>query len=328
MLRFAFKPRHPITQVAFTADGREVVTAQPFTGVAVRDRLSGTARFTFPMTRIPDILGIAVRADVDWIGVRSSAGIHIVGPSWESGGGRITSATGYEFGTTAEADPLLGWSASSPPVVWTHRLYTAGSHPQLWSRSIDTTVRTTGGIRAISPDARFALCFRPQVRPMLASVFTGLVMAELTSPVRLRHTQWNSTFVFSPDGLKLALGDGESLSVFDLAFMPLNAPEEAGKRKVVHPLFTLERPDPSRLGTHADKQAEHWLPPVAFDHAGRTMFTLGLRNRVQRIDLATGGVMGEWGWRCEPIRSLAVAPDDLTAAAGCQRGELVLWDLE
>jgi WD40 repeat protein len=133
---------------------------------------------------------------------------------------------------------------------------------------------------------------------------------------------------FSSDGSKLALGDGETVSVFDLVPLTEKVLTDDGNRSVHHPLLTLERPDPSRQGTHADKQAEHWLPPVAFDNAGRTLFTLGLRNRVQRIDLATGGVMCEWGWRCEPIRSLAVSPDDLTAAAGCQRGELVLWDLE
>ena len=138
--------------------------------------------------------------------------------------------------------------------------------------------------------------------------------------------------MFSDDGNLLAIGDGASFAVFQLDGLAASDADwslkSLSKLKPLDPLLTLERPDPTQHGTHADKQAEHWLPPVAFDHAGRTMFTLGLRNRVQRIDLATGGVMAEWGWRCEPIRSLAVSPDDLTAAAGCQRGELVLWDLE
>lgn len=138
--------------------------------------------------------------------------------------------------------------------------------------------------------------------------------------------------MFSADGNLLAIGDGASLAIFRLNGLTVS---QAGwtsnlllRLNNIGPLLTLERPDPTTHGTFADKQAEHWLPPVAFDHAGRSLFTLGLRNRVQRIDLATGGIINEWGWRCEPIRSLAVSPDDLTAAAGCQRGELVLWDLE
>ena len=67
---------------------------------------------------------------------------------------------------------------------------------------------------------------------------------------------------------------------------------------------------------------------MAFDPTGRMLLVVGLRNRVQRIEVASGGVIVEWGWRAEAVRSLAVAPDGLTAAAGCRLGELIVWDLE
>ena len=165
--------------------------------------------------------------------------------------------------------------------------------------------------------------------PYLDGCMIGSNFCTLDSPVRARHfSPYRVAVAFSPDGAKLALGDGEQIRVFDVSSMLTAGAERSGRSPILHPLFTLERPDPTRHGTHADRTAEHWLPPVAFDHSGRSLFTLGLRNRVQRIDLVTGGVMAEWGWRCELIRSLAVAPDDLTAAAGCKLGELVVWDLE
>ncbi len=327
MLRFAFKPGHPVTRVAFTADGREVVTAQPFTGIAVRDRLTGEARITCVVPRAVAIHELAAHATEGWIGVRTSCGNYLVGPQWPEGSGRTATSGNTAFGTTAGSQPIVSWANNPTPVFWSYGLPAPDAESGLYVRQQTTTISTAGHMVAVSPDSVFALCLRPQTRPLLASVATGHVVAELTAPIRLRHAAHGHVIAFSYDGSKLALGNGESLSVFDLSAVSREVPE-GGKRKVLNPLFTVERPDPTTHGTHADKHAVYWLPPVAFDHAGRSMFTLGLRNRVQRIDLATGGVMSEWGWRCEPIRSLAVSPDDLTAAAGCQRGELVLWDLE
>lgn len=326
MLRFAFKPRHPITQVAFTADSREIVTAQPFTSVAVRDRLTGEAHLTFELSRVPSINSIAVHVTEGWIGVRTNSGNFLVGPQWDKGWCTVTTGN-TSFGTTAGSLPIVSWTNYTNPRFFSLSLPSPESNSGLFVTLPTTSIRTAGHMIATSPDAVFALCLRAQTRPILALITTGELIAELSAPIRLRHVTSGHVVAFSPDGSKLALCEGDTLSVFDLSSVPREVPE-GSKRKIVHPLVTLERPDPTKHGTFADKQAEHWLPPVAFDHAGRTMFTLGLRNRVQRIDLATGGVMSEWGWRCEPIRSLAVAPDDLTAAAGCQRGELVLWDLE
>lgn len=289
MLRFAFKPRHPVTRVAFTADGREVITAQPFTGIAVRDRLTGVARWTHELARAATVSSLAVHPTLGVVFVHSSRGLELLEPTT---GARLPTTELGPDGYQLAPQMLTGWS--------------------MWWRGATTGDRVT-------------LFIRPRTPPM---AMRGELAVVTSSPVRQRHSiagRW--LMQFSPDGTKLALGEGESLRVFDLS--ALDGGANAGKKRTTsEPLFTLERPDPTRFGTFADKNAEYWLPPVAFDHAGRTLFTLGLRNRVQRIDLATGGVMGEWGWRCEPIRSLAVAPDDLTAAAGCQRGELVLWDLE
>lgn len=288
MLRFTFKPRHPITRVAFTADGQEVVTAQPFTGIAVRDRFTGAARWTYDLPRAYEFQRLEVHPTYGEMSICWNRGQSLLDP--QTGRDEPTAVPGYRTVFSS---------------------FTLGRLSMWWGGS------TRGDLVSLELFEND----RPEVH-------CGNRSARLNSSFRWRHLFPDfGMLVYSPDGHRLALGNGESLRVFDLS--PLDAtPIPSRARTVFQPILTLERPDPTQHGTFADKQAEHWLPPVAFDHAGRTMFTLGLRNRVQRIDLATSGVMAEWGWRCEPIRSLAVSPDDLTAAAGCQRGELVLWDLE
>lgn len=290
MLRFAFRPRHPVTRVAFTADGSEVITAQPFTSVAVRDRLTGVARWTHDLSRRSQVLGLEVHPTLGGIVVHSSGRAELLDPT---SGKRKPELEGQDSELRYVPEMLLGY--------------------QMWWRG-----SVTG--------ERVQLQLRERGSPL---VRLGGHVGVLSSRVRVRHIATGYNVIqFAPDGTMLALCDGETLGVFDLQRLEGQPANENARPTPIHPNFTLERPDPTRHGTFADRQADYWLPPVAFDHAGRSLLTLGLRNRVQRIELATGGVMAEWGWRCEPIRSMAVSPDDLTAAAGCQRGELVVWDLE
>jgi hypothetical protein len=194
-------------------------------------------------------------------------------------------------------------------------------------------IRSTAHLIAVTPDARLGLGLRRATRPVLLDLNTGRVAAEAQSGLRVGRS-W--LVVASPDSSKLAVGTGDSLAVFDLTAVttddrPADAAEDepARKRKVLYPLFTVERPDPvAGRGTQADRAAEVWLPPLAFDPSGRTLLTVGLRNRVRQIDADTGGTITEWAWRADAVRSLAVAPDGLTAAAGCRLGELLVWDLE
>ncbi len=282
MLRFQFKPRHPITRVAFTLDGR-VVTAQPFTGIAVRDRLTGEAQVRVALQKSAEIYQVTVHPVLGWVVVAASEGYKV-----------CDVVAGVELSLVEETPDGARFRSQ---LVFRN---------SVWWRDTEQKVQLNTRVRSNPTVAVFA------------------ATAALRSPLRQRHLFNNNAVTFAPNGTKLALCDGDTLGVFDLAALET----ATNKVFVLDPLFTLERPDPTRHGSHADRTAEHWLPPVAFDHAGRTLLTLGLRNRVQRIDLATGGVIAEWGWRCEPIRSLAVAPDGLTAAAGCKMGELVVWDLE
>ena len=331
MRRFAFIPRHPILRVAFAPDGR-IVTAQPHSHVAVRDRLTGDPAVLFPTDNAAAVEQLLPHPTLPLVAVGC--------PKW------------FRAWALDEAPPVLDWSghlAAGWPTTtgfaalrrWDADGYSAWEWPP--ANPLDpgprpARIRTRGEVLAASPDGRLAVAVRQRIGPSLIDLNTGRSVAELKAAVRTRNLrQGHAVVAFSPDGLKLALGGGDSLAVFDLSRVAADdAPppteegdDTAGKRKVLYPQFTLERPDPvAGRGTHADKAAEHWLPPVAFDPTGRTLLLVGLRNRVQRVEVASGGVVVEWGWRAEAVRSLAVAPDGLTAAAGCRRGELVVWDLE
>ena len=330
MQRFQFSPRHPIVRLGFTPDGSEFVTAQPHTSVAIRNRSTGEARISFPASNAVTFTELHVHPTAryllaqcpEWCRVYELFGENRepkTFDSYETFAGITYTPGGFRLFHTAFPETLHAVNCGQVPHLGTKNL----------------RIRSSAELVMATPDGRLGLAVRRQTRPVLLDLTTGRVVAEVQSRIRTQHMQSNTAVVAcSRDGLKLAIANGDSLAVFDLSRVQAEEPpaedaEDEGVKKVLYPLFTLDRPDPvAGRGTHADRIAERWLPPLAFDPTGQTLFTIGLRNRVQRIDVATGGVIVEWGWRADTVRCLAVSPDGLTAAAGCRQGELIVWDLE
>jgi hypothetical protein len=331
--RLRLEKRHPIVRLAFTADGTGIVTAQPHTSVAVHDRMTGEARSTFPTEDIARFSELLVHPTREMIAVQC--------PKWC----RVYKLSGSTEPNTFDSPQKYPGIAVTPNgfrmfhTRYDDVLHTTDCGVVTADGGTGTNrirIRSKAELATVTPDAKFGLALHKMTRPVLLDLTTGRVAAELQSRLRSQNVLAGlAVFAHSPDGSKLAIGNGDSLAVFDLASIqaessPADSDEEAvRKKKVLYPLFTIDRPDPiAGRGTAADRAAERWLPPLAFDPTGRTLLAVGLRNRVQRIDVATGGVIVEWGWRAEAVRSLAVAPDGLTAAAGCRLGELIVWDLE
>lgn len=330
MQRFRFTPRHPITRVAFTADGSGVITAQPHTAVTVRER-TGETRRTFPTPKVASFHDLTVHPALGWFAVRTAKWTRLCDPADPRP--YLCQMHAGCVGTAATTDGYR-WYEQVTSDCFRHDFpEPATPHPPVTLRT-----RTVVELVGVTPGGRFGLAVRPRTRPVLVDLDTGRVAAEVGSGLRSRNMRLGQAVVtFSADGSKLALGSGDSLAVFDLSRVsaddvpadPDGTTEATKKRKDLYPLFTLDRPDPvAGRGNQADRTADHWLPSLAFDPDARTLLAVSLRNRVQRIDLATGGVLAEWNWRADAVRSLAVAPDGLTAAAGCRHGELVVWDLE
>ncbi len=328
MQRFRFSPRQPIVRVGFTADG-EIVTAQPHTGVAVRDRSNGDIRAMLDAPNANSFSHLLAHPTRPLVAVQCPKRCRVFDTRT---GSFNTFNSPPGFAAVAFTPNGFRWfDATFQDAIGTVDCGVVTATGGTGTRRIP--IRSTAGLVAVTPDARFGLGLRRATRPVLLDLNTGRVVAEVQSGLRLGRP-WLA--VASPDSSKLAVGTGDSLAVFDLSTVaaddrPVDAAEDepARKRKVLYPLFTVERPDPvAGRGTHADRAADLWLPPLAFDPAGRTLLTVGLRNRVRQMDAATGGAITEWAWRADAVRSLAVAPDGLTAAAGCRLGELLVWDLE
>jgi hypothetical protein len=331
--KLRFFPRHPIVRLGFTPDGSEIVTAQPHTSIAVRNRFTGEARITFPTENIVSFSDLQIHPTANLIAVRCAKWCRVYKiqagpPDCEP----FNSSVRYQ-GIALNPTGFRFFHIQSE---YLHR-NDCGNSSAGDTGTKNFRIRSTAELVMVTPDARFGLAVRQRTRPILIDLSTGRVSAEVQSALRTRNSRLgHAVYACASDSTKLAIGTGDSLAVFDLTRVQTdeNSPDEGDeetskKKKVLYPLFTLDRPDPfAGRGTQADRTAERWLPPLAFDPTGQTLLAVGLRNRVQRIDVATGSVIVEWGWRADTVRSLAIAPDGLTAAAGCRLGELIVWDLE
>ena len=56
--------------------------------------------------------------------------------------------------------------------------------------------------------------------------------------------------------------------------------------------------------------------------------TAGQDGTVRRWEVASGRAAGVLDWSVGKITAVAVAPDGLTAAAGGEKGQIVLWDVD
>jgi len=317
MIRFQFPQGHPMARVTYTPDSLAVVTAQPHTGVFVRDRFTGATVREFPIPNVAEYHQLVVSPCGHHIGVRHAKGFdnypmtdartdppilthHVIAFALHDG--RAFAATRYGSVATWALNPTHGVAFHSP-----------------------ITLATSGTVIAMSPDGRGAVAVRQRGKPQLVELTSGQTVAELNFTLRRTTDGITGFAVFSPNVAALALGNGEKIAVFDLSeFDWATVPE---KPRQLHPVCELERPDPTAGGTVKDRAAEHWLPPLAFTPDGRHVVTLGLRERVQLFDAKSGGVAEQWGWRMEDVTCLAVAPDGLTACAGGRRGRLTVWDL-
>src|SRR5438105_9152935 len=75
MRAFQFKPRHPVTQLVFSPDGSALATAQPHTGVAVRDLATGEPLQVCPLPRSLHIDHVRFSPDGRFLAASHSRGL-------------------------------------------------------------------------------------------------------------------------------------------------------------------------------------------------------------------------------------------------------------
>lgn len=324
MIRFQFPQGHPMARVAYAPDSLEVFTAHPHTGVYGRDRFTGRTVREFLLANVAHYTRLAVSACGRYLAV--------------GGGGRVFA---YDLASTA-ATPLVQERVADFAVVDRRLRCVARRRDDTYAADIaldppdgvvlgtgqgvgPVALKSSGTVIAVSPDGRVGVAVRQRGKPQLVEFATGETVAELSFPLRRSGENLIGFAVFSPDGARLALCDGEKLALFDLSSEDWSV--MPAQPRQLHPDCELERPDPTSGGTVKDREAEHWLPPFAFTPDERHFLTLGLRERVQLFDARVGKVVEQWGWRMEDVTCLAVAPDGLTACAGGRRGKMTVWDL-
>jgi len=158
----------------------------------------------------------------------------------------------------------------------------------------------TGGVIAVTPDARFAA--RDLVRPEHGT----LQMIDLASGEerwRVRASEENFTaLTFSPDGAILASADGNtdpSIRLWDAA---------TGRAL-------------GRLEGHRS-----YIAALAFGPDGRTLVSAGTDQTVRLWDLQAGQLRRTLRGHTLEVHSVALLPDQTTLVSGAKDGAVFLWD--
>jgi hypothetical protein len=310
---------HPVHRVAFSPCGGWFAAAQPHHGVTLHDRATGAAVRTFGNARRPDYASLAFLRDGAWVAAAGSKGLEVCAGAT---GERVHASTWFYGGPAAgvHGDVILSGGPLSVVEV-------------LIPPQADGTDRreylTVPEVSyyALAEAGPWAVGFREGANPVAIDLAVRRDGLSMTHPVRLDRIDAMTgrnipAAVFAPAAPRVAILDGKTVTVFDLAAGP--EPAAGGvppPRLVDAPRFILPPPDEWKAG-------EPWRPPLAFTPDGRGLLVKRPRERVQLWNVDAGTLAAEWSWRLEGITCLAVAPDGLTAVAGGRFGRVLTWDLE
>ncbi len=106
---------------------------------------------------------------------------------------------------------------------------------------------------------------------------------------------------FSPDGQRLAVGRGRSITV------------SSSLGQVI-----ASWKNPTRK----------YIQSVAFSPDGRTLATVSNDTTARFWDPNTGQQKAAYGWDIGPLKAVTFAPDGQRAAASGRKGTIVVWDVE
>jgi WD40 repeat protein len=126
------------------------------------------------------------------------------------------------------------------------------------------------------------------------------------------------------------LGKGYSRSVEQLAFAPdgghIAILRDAGLRTRMRSELTVCR---TKRGSEEEEVREKKsVNGVAFALDGRRLYTACADGSVGVWDIAKLKKLREYRWNIGEVFCVVVAPDGLTSAAGGEKGQIVLWDVD
>jgi WD40 repeat protein len=153
--------------------------------------------------------------------------------------------------------------------------------------------------------AVWCLAFAPGSRTLAVGLSNGMVRfwdgAHHREVLRLEHTVAVRALAFSPDGALLATAPGTPAEVWELASQTVRF----------------------RFG-----EVRHAIESLAFAPDNVTLLTGCLDSTVRLWSTRTGAEKGRYDWRLGRVMAVAVAPDGMTAAAGGESGDVIIWDVD
>ena len=187
------------------------------------------------------------------------------------------------------------------------RLLTAGRGPY-WSRLRTWDVDAGVQLKDVPlPGYLYKMAVGADAGWLAAIVRFSVCRVDLTNVVSTEIVPFPAAddivqvLALSPDGNILAFGTGRELTIYDLA---------SG-----HAITTLRLPK------------KHFQQAV-FTVDGRQLLTVSNEATVRTWDVADWQPGPTFAWEIGPLKCVAVSPDGLTAAAGSEKGAIVVWDLD
>jgi len=293
MRHFEAGSKHLVTQLQFRPDGSGITAAlRRAKHLVTWDIASGTREKIVPTTTPNRVTCFAYSPD---------GAVLIIGD--DNGVARVYQLPDLQGGPelVVGRDERVRAVAFSPLAnERTQWVLAAGTQLQL--RNLKTGEINAGFDEA---DYRYDAVFTPEGTTVLEGHGLYLVAWSIRSEevFRVRCESDVTRVVFSPDGqrLALAIGTGISLRVGD---------------------------DPTRPGPTIDTLSRSGAMDLTFTPDGRFLLVADATNAVKLFDPTTGTVAHEYDWGIGKVSAVAVSPDGTMAAAGGEKGQVVLWDLD
>lgn len=330
-LQMSFREKHPVTHVAFSPDQGTIAVAQPHAGVTLLERGTGRTVAVCPTPRRGVLTGLAFTGDGRLLVTASAKGLSV----FDARSGAFVTTSGNRghklLRLAAHGNGTVGAKDGRVRTVWANQaLCTAELASRPAPEWAEALALAPGGATALLRSARRLELFDIRSARTVAEGAVGEESVAIAS--------------FCPVGRRVAVNDGTTLDVYDLAEVaseeqyedeqPATALVQRASgsnqaaavetapmpRAVLEPHF--------RLHPEKASDAGEWRPPFALLADGRGLLVKRPRNRVQLWDAPAGALVNEWSWRLEWVTCLAVSPDGLTAVAGGRFGRVLLWDLD
>lgn len=162
----------------------------------------------------------------------------------------------------------------------------------------------------LSPDGRrFAFITRPAVGNQWATNPRRVEVRDAATAAVLGTGEYpynyDEPLLFSPDGRQLVGFNDMTLLVWSV-------------------------PDPGPLGSPrlVRNDTRKQFTDVAYHPSGRHLYATSNDTTVHVFDAATWERVGRFTWQIGKLKAVAVSPDGTLAAAGGDRGDVVIWDLD